>query len=39
LINVLVGKESAFDHVNGKGAILSEIHYYYYYYYYCFPAT
>jgi hypothetical protein len=28
---VLVGKESAFDHVNGKGAILSEIHYYYYY--------
>jgi hypothetical protein len=21
---VLVGKESAFDHVNGKGAILSE---------------
>ncbi len=25
---MLVGKESAFDHVNGKGAILSEIHYY-----------
>jgi hypothetical protein len=28
---VLVGKESAFDQVNGKGAKLSEIHYYYYY--------
>ena len=32
LIDVLVGRDSAFDRDIGKGAISNEIHYYYYYY-------